>query len=59
MTNVVDTSCVLKVKTNAAERYLVHPHILLLAPGETREISSAYSLGAASLVSSGPIETLR
>lgn len=43
VTNVVaapDAAVLLKVKTNAAERYLVHPHILLLAPGETRVITS-------------------
>lgn len=44
VTNVApgDAPVVLKVKTNAAERYLVHPHILMLGPGETKEISGAY-----------------
>ena len=42
VTNVAapEAAVLLKVKTNAAERYLVHPHILLLAPGETRVITS-------------------
>lgn len=31
---------VLKVKTNAAERYLVQPHIVMLQPGEVKNITS-------------------
>ena len=38
---------VLKVKTNAAERFLVQPHIALLRPGETKAITSACAVAGA------------
>ena len=38
--NTSDAYVVFKVKTHAAERYHVAPHIALLAPGDAREVVS-------------------
>jgi hypothetical protein len=58
VTNTTETGVVLKVKTNAAERYLVHPHILLLAPGERRRVSVDLPPGRYRLRTLHPGETV-